>query len=182
MYMPHVIWLIRPDYRRREALWFTDFVQTFPAEVRAIWSRSLKGPSTLFILNRYSFLGYLILRLIVGEAKTPTASGYIYIPCFAALQVTIDNVYRCLLHDKLLNAFGTVSVVSAGREFNAALNRVRAIQNNYFSSSSFSAGVCSLRSKQNRTGLGHRPHSFAYVYRCRRKSSVLPRFYPLILY
>ncbi|EIM81570.1 uncharacterized protein STEHIDRAFT_114986 [Stereum hirsutum FP-91666 SS1] len=73
----------------------TDFVQTFPAEVRAIWSRSLKGPSTLFILNRYSFLGYLILRLIVGEAKTPTASG-------------------CLLHDKLLNAFGTVSVVSAG--------------------------------------------------------------------
>lgn len=79
-----------------KALWFADFVQTFPAEVRAIWSRSLKGPSTLFILNRYSFLGYLILRLIVGEAKPPTASGYIYIRCSAALQVTIDNVSQML--------------------------------------------------------------------------------------
>lgn len=142
----------------------------------------MKWPSTLFILNRYCFLGYLILRLIVGEAETPTASGYVYIPCFAALLVTIDNIYRCLLHDKLLNAFGTVSVASAGRKFNVALNIVRSIQTDYFSSSSFSAGLCSLRSKQSRTGLGHRPHSFAYVYRCRRKSSVLRRFHPLILY
>ncbi|KAF9056901.1 hypothetical protein BDP27DRAFT_1372988 [Rhodocollybia butyracea] len=46
-------------------IWFQDFLLTLPTEVRSIWSNQLTGCSVLFILSRYSFLLFAVIRPVV---------------------------------------------------------------------------------------------------------------------
>ncbi|KAF5350940.1 hypothetical protein D9757_014381 [Collybiopsis confluens] len=46
------------------ALWMADFIATLPTEIRTMWLKKPTGTSVLFILNRYSFLLFLSIRLV----------------------------------------------------------------------------------------------------------------------
>ncbi|KAJ3885029.1 hypothetical protein GG344DRAFT_83197 [Lentinula edodes] len=67
------VWMIA-NYTTISAsvLWLFDFVQTFPLELRSIWSKRLSGMSIIFILNRYLFLFSVMSSIAINM---PGSSG-----------------------------------------------------------------------------------------------------------
>ncbi|EIM79469.1 uncharacterized protein STEHIDRAFT_173101 [Stereum hirsutum FP-91666 SS1] len=44
------------------ALWISEYIQTLPMEIEAVWNRKMSGTSFLFLINRYSFLVFFIAQ------------------------------------------------------------------------------------------------------------------------
>ncbi|EIM88742.1 uncharacterized protein STEHIDRAFT_109094 [Stereum hirsutum FP-91666 SS1] len=69
-----------PESYRSQQLSFTmvsgcDFLQTFPMEVRAIWSSRLTAPTLLFLLNRYSLFISLVTGIMVASPGYDSSLG-----------------------------------------------------------------------------------------------------------
>lgn len=45
------------------ALWFYDYFDTLPSEIMYIWCQEISWTSILFIVNRYTLLVYLLVRV-----------------------------------------------------------------------------------------------------------------------
>lgn len=44
------------------ALWISEYIQTLPMEIEAVWKKKISGTSFLFLINRYSFLVYFMAQ------------------------------------------------------------------------------------------------------------------------
>lgn len=48
----------------RLVLWFTNFLQTIPMEIEAVWSRKMTMTSLMFLLNRHAFALFLLVSIV----------------------------------------------------------------------------------------------------------------------
>lgn len=75
------------ELHRMSAVWLYDYIDTLPTEILVIWSNRLTITSSVFLINRYGFLIYLVFSLAasVGGTMTDTLWGLLFMHPWRAI-------------------------------------------------------------------------------------------------
>lgn len=97
-------------------MWMFDFVQTFPMEVDSVWSCKLTGSAALFLVNRYGFLMYQILSIIVIIRGTLSGHSWVLFTTFWFLKSCWYIMFRCNSINMIMCFLGVLLTANTGCE------------------------------------------------------------------